>query len=576
MFAPVLILFFLQASQPDPELVAAQSLIDSAKLSEAESSIRKYLQAHAESADAHYLLAYVLFREGDPKGSLAAFEEGRRYRAPSALDMQVAGSDSFLMEDYSAADKWLSRSIEHNPRDATALYFLGRTRYNEKQFDGAVTVLARCLEIDPMNLRAAHYLALAYERLGKVENALKIYERVVPHNNGVAADPGIFTDFGALLLSTGRATDALPYLEKGVGMAATDTRARRELAKAYISLNRLLDARTQLEHAVEMAPQEAPAHYLLAQVYRKQGLADQARAEEQKYTELSGSHSAPENPLAEARSLIEIGKPADAERVVRRYLASHRNSADGYFLLGYVLFKQQKARESLAAYTEGAKYRRPNAYDLEVVGADYVLLEDYAKADKWFSKSVEWEPGNRQALYYLGRAKYNENRFEEAVEVFQRCLKLDPKDVKAQDNLGLSYQGLGRNEEAAAAFRTAIDLQAASALKDPGPYINLGALLIDTGKPEEGLTYLLQAKAIAPRDIKARRELGKAFMALNRFDEAQPELEKAVELAPQNAPGHFILGQLYRKRGMLDKAKVEFARYAELNGTHSTPEKAER
>jgi tetratricopeptide (TPR) repeat protein len=576
MFAPVLFLYLLQASQADPELVAAQSLIDAAQLSEAESSVRKYLQVHATSADGHYLLAYILFRQGDPKASLAEFNQGAQYRKPGALDMQVAGSDYFLMEDYPAADKWLTSSVERDPKDVTALYFLGRTKYNEKRFEEAAGVLTRCLDIDPANIRAAHYLALSYERLGKIEDALKIYDRTVTENSGLTSDSGIFIDYGALLLANGRVTEALPYLEKGVGMAAGDTRAHRELAKAYISLSRLMDARTQLEKAVELAPQEAATHFLLAQVYRKQGLADRARAEEQKYTELSGSHSAPENPLAEARSLLELGKPGEAEKVVRRYLEVHRNSADGHYLLGYILFRLQKAEESLAAYTEGAKYRRPSAYDLEVVGADYVLLGDYASADKWFSKSVEWEPGNRQALYYLGRAKYNENRFEEAIDVFQRCLKLDPKDVKAEDNLGLSYQGLGKNEEAAAAFRQAIAWQADRTLKDPGPYINLGSLLVDSGKTADALPYLLQAKAIAPRDMKARRELGKAYMALNRLDDAQLELEKAVELAPQSAPAHFMLGQLYRKRGMVEKAKLEFGRYAELNGTHSTPETPER
>src|SRR5690349_19019261 len=112
MFSPVLFLFLLQASPPDPELLTAQALIDSAKLNEAESTVRKYLQSHAESADAHYLLAYILFREGDPKRSLAEFNEGTRYRAPNPLDMQVAGSDYFLIEDYASADKWLTSAVE--------------------------------------------------------------------------------------------------------------------------------------------------------------------------------------------------------------------------------------------------------------------------------------------------------------------------------------------------------------------------------------------------------------------------------------------------------------------------------
>src|SRR5690242_21377484 len=135
MFAPVLILLLLlQASPPDPELLTAQSLIDAVKLNEADAVVRKYLKLHADSPDAHYLLAYILFREGDPKSSLTEFNEGARYRAPGPLDMQVAGSDYFLIEDYGSADKWLTNSVERNPKDATALYFLGRTKYNEKRF----------------------------------------------------------------------------------------------------------------------------------------------------------------------------------------------------------------------------------------------------------------------------------------------------------------------------------------------------------------------------------------------------------------------------------------------------------
>jgi hypothetical protein len=34
---------------------------------------------------------------------------------------------------------------------------------------------------------------------------------------------------------------------------------------------------------------------------------------------------------------------------------------------------------------------------------------------------------------------------------------------------------------------------------------------------------------------------------------------------------HFQLGTVYRKRGLSEKAQSEFARAAQLNGTHSTP-----
>src|SRR5438105_15155245 len=106
------------------------------------------------------------------------------------------------------------------------------------------------------------------------------------------------------------------------------------------------------------------------------------------------------------------------------------------------------AKASLEEFTAGAKYRTPSAADLKIVALDYVLLVDYPDADKWLTKMLEWAPDDSEGWYYLGRTKYNENRFAEAIRAFQQCLKLDPQNVKAEDNPGLSLAGLGRNEEA--------------------------------------------------------------------------------------------------------------------------------
>ena len=155
-----------------------------------------------------------------------------------------------------------------------------------------------------------------------------------------------------------------------------------------------------------------------------------------------------DNEVRRIQSLADAGQVAEAEMGARAYLKDNANSAEAHFLLGYTLFRQRKPKESLAEYTEGAKIRRPGASDLITVGSDYVLLADYTDADKWFTQALEWDSQNLQLRYYLGRTKYNENRFDEAVTLFEQCLTADPRNVKAKDNLGLSYQGLGKTEQA--------------------------------------------------------------------------------------------------------------------------------
>jgi len=318
-----------------------------------------------------------------------------------------------------------------------------------------------------------------------------------------------------------------------------------------------------------------------------------------------------ETLLSDAKSLFQQGKFTEAERTVRQYLESHPNSADGHFLFGHILFReiqaqaaleiqfpsqahgpmgsarvmgltpsdvsipkaaQEMAKASLAEFTAGAKFHDPSAADLKIVALDYVLLADYPDADKWLTKMLEWAPNDSEGWYYLGRAKYNENRFAEAINAFQQCLKLDPQNVKAEDNLGLSLAGLGRNEEAAAAYNQAIAWQAQSLAKNPGPYIDMGSLLIDENRTQDAITFLLRAIEIAPRESRAHELLGKAYTRVEDFPKAQAELEKAIGLSPQAANLHCMLAPVYRKHGLAEKAKAEYERCATLTGTHSTPE----
>ena len=306
--------------------------------------------------------------------------------------------------------------------------------------------------------------------------------------------------------------------------------------------------------------------------------------------------------LAEAKSLLRQGRVNEADRAVRQFLAAHPDSAEGHFLLGHILFREiradataetqlegpkvlqanpkdgnfipEKARSSLAEFTAGAKYHEPSAADLKIVALDYVLLGSYADADKWLTKMLEWTPSDPDGWYLLGRTKYNENRFAEAISAFQRSLKLDPRNVKTEDNLGLSYAGLGHNDEAIAAYQQALawQAQAQAPLKNPGPYINLASLLIDQNHFAEAVSHLLQAVEIAPRESRAHELLGKAYTRLEQVPKAQTELEKAIELSPESSNLHCMIAPVYRKQGFAEKAKAEFDRCATLTGTHSTSE----
>lgn len=296
--------------------------------------------------------------------------------------------------------------------------------------------------------------------------------------------------------------------------------------------------------------------------------------------------------LSAARDLLAKSQLDSAERATREYIARHPSGSQGHFLLGLILFRQvqslarsnsgllapgdipsqvmdarrrdQKIQDSLAAYTEGAKFAKPSADDLKIVSLDYVLLEDYASADKWLTLALDWDPRDADAWYYLGRTKYSENRFQEAIAAYQKCLELRPSYVLAANGLGLSYAGLNRNTEAISWIQKAIFWQDSAPQKTAEPYIDLGDLFNQQARFEEALPNLRKAVAIDPANIRAHEKLAKSYMGINRLPEAQHELATAISLDPNQSSFHYLLGQVYRKLGQLDKAKEELATFQAL------------
>lgn len=275
------------------------------------------------------------------------------------------------------------------------------------------------------------------------------------------------------------------------------------------------------------------------------------------------------DPLAEARRLAASGQWKESESALRGYLSDHPASADAHFFLGYVLFREHKPTESLAEFTEGAKTRHPNPAELQTVASDYVMLEDYEDADKWFTTISTETPNDATIWYLLGRTKYNEGRFEEAASCFSRALSLRQKYVEAEDNLGLAMHELDKPEEAKAAFQYAIEWQGAVPY-DAQPFLNLGSLLMEGGDFESAIAKLKQAAALSPENPSIHEQLGAAYDALNRLSDAQAELERAVTLAPDISGLHFKLAGVYKKLGLKDKARLELELCAKLNSTHSS------
>ena len=272
------------------------------------------------------------------------------------------------------------------------------------------------------------------------------------------------------------------------------------------------------------------------------------------------------------QKLMDAGEFKQAASDLGSFLKSDENSAKAHAMLAYCMLRMDDPKGSLAEYTRSATLARPDSTDLQNVAKDYALLNDLPDADHWMMLAVKMDPKDAEAWYGLGRIRYTQQRFQEAADCFERALVLDPRSVKAGNNLGLSYEGLNRTDEAISAYRNAIKWQQGSEHPSEQPLLNLGIVLLHQGKLPEAEQLLTQAATIAPRDSNIREQLGHLYLQTNELPKAQSQFEQAIALSPKNPALHFLLGRVYRAEGEDEKAKAEFARSEELSGYRSTPE----
>lgn len=275
--------------------------------------------------------------------------------------------------------------------------------------------------------------------------------------------------------------------------------------------------------------------------------------------------SATDALLQAAKARIHQQDYKSAETDLTRFLASHPRSDDALYLLSFVYFREGFAKQSLQAATRAAAIRRPTADDLKIVALDYSLLGDFDDAAKYLEMAREMDPRNAEILYFLGRVRYQQNRFDDAISAFRAVLSIDPEHVKAADNLGLALEGKGDRESAAEAYRNAIEIEQKINNGYERPWLNLGRLLRERNDLKDAIPALRKAVEINSSSADALLELGKAEISASDLQQARKDLERSIELDANSIPAHYSLARLYKKIGEEGLAAKEFALTEKLN-----------
>lgn len=148
------------------------------------------------------------------------------------------------------------------------------------------------------------------------------------------------------------------------------------------------------------------------------------------------------------------------------------------------------------------------------------------------------DPANADAHFYLARARCQQGRIPEGIDLVGKCLALDPAQARAHRLLGVALNRLGRNEEALASLDRAIALAPAAA----DAYGPRGDVLAALGRLTEAVASYDRALALAPQSAAEWCNRGAALHDLGRYSQAVESFDRAIALQPGFAEAHYNRG----------------------------------
>jgi Flp pilus assembly protein TadD len=178
-------------------------------------------------------------------------------------------------------------------------------------------------------------------------------------------------------------------------------------------------------------------------------------------------------------------------------------------------------------------------------GVIHAKAQRYQEAIALIQKAIRLEPSLAGLYNNLGVIYLNWDRPADALEPLQYASKLQPNCGQSHFYLGVANSRLSYHQEAIANYEDAIRY----GLTEPALYSNLGWSYYIVGKPSKALESLARAEKLAPDDVGILHNLGVVHASFAHYNEAATKLQRALFLRPTSVLTRYNLGCVYAVQG---------------------------
>ena len=184
------------------------------------------------------------------------------------------------------------------------------------------------------------------------------------------------------------------------------------------------------------------------------------------------------------------------------------------------------------------KHQPKNFDALHTLGVIKGIKSQHREALELFNKALKIDTSNSYLHFNIAKAFSDSGEDEKALKYHLNATKLNPNDQQAWLNYGISLLNLDRVNEALDIFNKAIDLSPQYAEAWTNRVVALQKLKLY----EEALLSLDEALRINPLLAEAHSNRGNVLKDLKRIEESLSSYDRAIEIRPDYADAHYNRG----------------------------------
>ncbi|KAL3829295.1 hypothetical protein ACJIZ3_018097 [Penstemon smallii] len=214
--------------------------------------------------------------------------------------------------------------------------------------------------------------------------------------------------------------------------------------------------------------------------------------------------------------------------LAQELISTDRLAPQSWCAMGNCYSLQKDHETALKNFQRSVQLNSRFAYAHTLCGHEYVALEDFENGIKSYQSALRIDSRHYNAWYGLGMIYLRQEKFEFSEHHFRMAFQINPLSSVIMSYLGTALHALKRNNEALEMMERAI----LADRKNPLPLYQKANILVSMENLDGALGVLEELKEYAPCESSVYALMGRIYKRRNMYDKAMLHFGQALDLKP--------------------------------------------